>query len=384
VNGGVFVDFPAPLPDSLFVNLEKGVWSVNSNWPRRPDFALHTPGGVGNLYSGDPLLIVYGTAGSDSSNKTMAAAAEAASKSMNPMWVGDGGDVKDGVPSHHILYGRLRTKPDTSVTGDEIRDCNLILIGRQDENRLVRKMADLLPVRFTDGIVFSDGVRLPRDRAVVGLYYYNPLSPGRLIYWVAADRPVSYRPYPFILQIQRDTPGGIDLLVVQDNPPKIVRTRQFDSRWNWNAALEQTAVISGKEAKYGSIRARIADSMRKATAADLALIAAVMPVEHEIVSPGVTQWSDIALFDMTTGLAVLELRGAELIAFRNGLAKNNSVFRLEPVPDDSSITADRPYRIVLSAAFEQMQMIINALNRVPDSFEMSDITLFEAMKRTLF
>jgi pimeloyl-ACP methyl ester carboxylesterase len=384
VNGGVFIDYPAPLPDSLFVNWEKGIWSVNPNQPHRADFALHTPGGLSNLYSGEPLLIVYGTAGDDSSKNAMARAANAASKSMNPMWVGDGGDVKDGVPSHHILYGRLKTKPDTSVTAQDLKDCNLLLIGREDENRLVQKIADRLPVRFAEAIVCSDGARMPRDRAMVGLYYHNPLSPARLIYWVAADQPASYRPYPFVLQVQSDTPCGTDLLVVQDNPPKIVRSRQFDSRWNWNAAFGHAAVLNGNEAKYGSIRARIAESMRKATDADLALIAAVMPAEHEIATPGVTQWSDIASFDMTTVLAVMELKGAELIPFRNGLAKNNSTFRLEPVPNDSSIMAERIYRIVLSAAFDQMQMIINVLNRVPDSFVMSDITLFEAMKRTLF
>jgi pimeloyl-ACP methyl ester carboxylesterase len=387
VNGGVFVECPAPLPDSLFVNRGKGIWAVDSNPARRPPFALHTPGGLSNLYLGEPLLIVYGTSGSDSSRHAMPRAAEAASKSMNPMWVGDGGDVKDGVPSHHILYGRLRIKPDTSVTAQDMARCNLLLIGRQDENGVVRKMADLLPVRFADEIICSDGVRMPRDRAVVGLYHYNPLAPERLIYWVAADQPASYRPNPILLQVQGDTPGGTDLLVVQDNPPKIVRSRQFDSRWNWNTTYERTAVLEGKDATYGMTMARIAESMRKATGADLAMTSLTMPPDYEIATAGVTRWSDVALLDMAdriTPLAVMELNSAELSTLRSGLLKNRSVFQLSSADGDTSFLAGKKYRIVLNASFDEMQQIINALKRVPDSITLCDITLFDALKRTLF
>jgi pimeloyl-ACP methyl ester carboxylesterase len=384
VNGGVFSDFPAPLPDSLFVNREKGIWSVDLNPPHRADFALRTPGGIGNLYAGEPLLIVYGTAGGDSSKKAMARAADAASKSMNPMWAGDDGDYKDGVPSHHILYGRLKTKPDTSVTAQDIAACNLLLIGRADENRLVEKIADRLPVRFADSVVCSDGVRMPRDRAVIGLYYHNPLSPRRLIYWVAADRPASYRPYPYILQAQGDMPGAADLLVVQDNPPKIVRARQFDSRWNWNTVFEQSATVDRMDAAYGTSMSRIAESMRKAAGADFALMAMSMPPQFEILTPGVTRWSDVASLDMTTPLAVMELNGADLSILRKETLKSGSSLQMSAAPADTSLTADKNYRIVMNASFYEMQQVIRVLGRVPDSFTICDITLFEAMKRTLF
>lgn len=384
VNGGIFTDVPAPLPDSLFVNWEKGIWSVNTTIAHRTDFALRTSGGIYNLYAGEPLLIVYGTSGDDSSNAAMARAAEAASKSMNPMWVGDGGDVKDGVPSHHILYGRLKFKPDTSVTAQDIAKCNLLLIGRADENRLVAKMADRLPVKFAEEIVCSDGVQMPRDRAMLGLYYYNPLAPRRLIYWVAADQPASYRPYPFLLQIQNDSPVGTDLLVVQDNPPKIVRCRQFDSRWNWSTAFEQSAVIEAKDATFGSAMNRVAESMRKAVGADYTLLSMSMPPQFEILSPGITHWLDVALLDMTTSLAVVELNGAELAALRKETLKSGSGVQLLPASDNTFFSAEKTYRVVMSASFDKMQQVIRMLNRVPSDFTNSDVTLFEAMKQTLF
>jgi dienelactone hydrolase len=383
VNGGVFTDCPAPLPDFLFVNWEKGIWSLNTNPPHRADFALHTPGGVFNLYAGEPLLIVYGTAGDDSSQRAMARAAEAASKSVNPMWVSDEGDVKDGIPSHHMLYGRLRIKPDTSVTERDLSDCNLMLIGRADENRLVGKMQDRFPVRFADSVACSDGVRMPKDRALLGLYYYNPLSPRRLIYWVAADQPASYRPNPFLLQWQTD-PCGTDLLVVQDDPPKILRSRHFDSRWNWNAAFERSSTIEEEDATYGAVMERATESMRKASGADFALMAMYMPPQFEIAAPGITRWSDIAYRDMATSLAVMELKGAELATLRKETLKDGSAIQLSPAADITSFRAEKNYRIVMSASFFEMQQVIRMLNRAPENFRICGVTLFEAMKQALF
>jgi|GEM_PF-551422 dienelactone hydrolase len=384
VNGGLLIDFPAPLPENLFVNREKGVWSVLPEQPHPPEFCLRSPGGVFNLYAGDPLLIVYGTSGSDSSNRAMARAAQAASKSMNPMWVDDQGDIKDGVPSHHILYGRLRTKPDTSVTDVDLAGCNLVLIGRASENRLVEKMSDRLPVRFAEEIICSDGARVPRTNAIAGLCHYNPLSPGRLIYWVAADQPAFYKPYPFLLQLQGDQTSGPDLLVVQENPPKIIRIRSFDSRWKWNVSAEQSAVIESRDAVYGSLMTRIAESMCRALGADYAMMLPSAPPQLEMAAAGVTRWSDIASLDMNTKLAVLELKGTDLDVLRKETLKEGSPVQLMPAAKDAAFVAEENYRIVMNASFSEMQQIIRILNRAPEEFEMTDITVYEAMKRYLF
>ncbi|MBN1895248.1 hypothetical protein JW906_12170 [bacterium] len=384
VNGGLLIDTPAPLPENLFVNWEKGIWSVKNEMTHPAEFALRTPGGVFNLYAGEPLLIVYGTSGSDSSNRAMARAAAAASKSMNPMWAGDQGDIKDGVPSHHILYGRLRTKPDTSVTDVDLAECNLVLIGRASENRLVEKMADRLPVRFAEEIICSDGMRIPRANAMAGLYHYNPLSPGRLIYWVAADQPAFYRPNPFLLQFQGEQPNVLDLFIVQDDPPKIMRARSFDSRWKWNTACEESAVIGAKDAAYGSMMARIAESMRRALGSDFAMMLQGAPLQLELAAAGLTRWSDIASLDMNTKLAVLELKGTDLDLLRKETLKEGSWAHLMPGAKDIAFDPEKNYRLVMNASFREMQQVIRILNRAPERFEMTDITLYEAMKWCLF
>jgi poly(3-hydroxybutyrate) depolymerase len=384
VDGAVFVTDKAPLSDSLFVNREKGVWSVSPSWTRRPGFALHTAGGVHNLYSGEPLLIVYGTTGTEAARKSMALAAEAASKSMHPAWVGDEGDVKDGVPSHHNLYARLRTKADTAVTAADLASCHLVLIGRADENRLVARIADRLPVRFDGWITCTDGQRIPAGKAVMGVFYYNPLAPDRLVYWVSAERPEDYRPYPFLLRLQDQTYFGPDVLIVQDDPPKIVQTRCFDSRWNWNPDREKAALLTQTDCLYGNMVERVSEAERRAVGADFTLASMTAPPLFELCAPGTTRWSDIAVLDQGTALAVLNMTGAELLDYQAGFTGNRSSLHFLPEPKEGAVLPGRTYRVALEATFDVIQQTINLRNRVPAGFEITDLRACDAVRRYLF
>jgi hypothetical protein len=249
---------------------------------------------------------------------------------------------------------------------------------------LVGKLKDLLPVRFGDEIVCSDGVRIASGRAAMGLYFYNPFVPKKLIYWIAAARPSDYRPYPFLLQLQSDTPCGIDLLIVEQNPPKILRTRFFDSRWNWSDAFEGAAVIGREDASYGVLFDRICGAVRKVSGADFVIAGMSAPPQYEIVSPGLTKWSDVASLDMTTPLAVMEMKGTELLDYRRGFAEARSRYRFFPEPDSASLSSDRTYRVAMDASFDIMNQLINLRNRVPSPFDIIDETSFDAIRRNLF
>lgn len=383
VSGKVFITMNAPLPDSIFVTAENGTWSARDNLVNRPTFALHTPGSVHNLYHREPLLIVYGTSGDETARQAMAQAVIAASKSVHPMWVGDEGDIKDGVPNHQLLYGHLKMKPDTAVTEADLKKYHLVLIGKADENQLIRKMGNQLPVKFDKEIVCSDGVQLPGKGSIMGLYFYNPLAPQRLIYWVAADNPSAYRPYSLIFQIQDGSPCGIDLLVVQENPPKIIKVRHFDSRWNWSNAFENTAKVSENENTFGKVFERLAEAIRTATGSDFALQAVQAPPELQAGLLGITQWADFAALDLTTPIAVMQMKGSLILSHQKGLAERGSRLRFYPAADEN-INPDKVYQVSLSASYNQIQQLINLQNHVPDSFEILDFTVFEAMKRILF
>ncbi len=383
VNGKVFITMNAPLPDSIFVTEENGNWSAKTDLIDRPSFVLHTPGSVHNLYHHEPLLIVYGTGGNESARQAMAQAAIAASKSVHPMWVGDGGDIRDGVPNHQLLYGHLKTKPDTAVNESDLKKYHLVLIGKADENQLVRKMQYQLPVQFGKEIVCSDGVKLPVQNAVMGLYYYNPLSPKKLIYWVAADNPSAYRPYNLLFQLQSDSPCGTDLLVVQENPLKIVKVRHFDSRWNWSHAFENTARVAENENTFGQVFERLADAIRTATGSDFALQAVQAPPELQAGLPGIIQWVDIASLDFTTPIAVMQMKGSLILSHQNGFVERKSQLRFYPTADEK-IDPEKVYQVALSASYSEIQQLINLQNYVPDSFKILDMTTFEAIERILF
>ncbi len=383
VNGRVFITVKAPLPDSIFVTEENGIWSAKTDFIDRLSFTLHTPGGVHNLYHHEPLLIVYGTGGDETARQALAQAAVAASKSVHPMWVGDEGDIKDGVPNHQLLYGHLKIKPDTAVTAADLKKYHMVVIGKADENRLVQKMQSQLPVQFGTEIVCSDGVRLPGEAAIMGLYFYNPLAPDKLIYWVAAANPSAYRPYNFLFQLQNDNPIGIDLLVVQENPPKIVKARYFDSRWHWSDAFNHVAKITAAENTFGKVFEQIARAIRITSGADFALQAIQAPPDLQAGVLGLTQWSDFAAVDLTTPIAMLTMTGDQILSYQQDFLKAGNQFFFFPAVDDK-IVPEKTYRIALMASYYQIQQLVNLKHQVPDSFEILDLTLFTAMKQVLF
>ena len=383
VNGKVPFTLKAPLPDSIFLSAANGVWSAAPALIDPPGFALHTPGGVHNLYHREPLLIVYGSAGDVAAQTAMARAALAASKSVHPTWVGDEGDIKEGVANHQLLYGHLQIKADTAVSEADLRKYHLLLIGKASENRLVRKMQNLLPVQFDQEIICSDGVRLPGAGSLMGLYFYNPLVPAKLIYWVAADHPSAYRPYNMLLQLQDDNPCGTDLLVVQDDPVCVVKVRHFDSRWNWMKEFENTAKIAAADNTFGRLFERMAESMAAVTGSDFTLQAIQAPPDQKAGVDGITQWADFAALDMITPIAIMKMKGSTITAHQQGFVKAGLPFHFYPAVDEK-IDPERIYQVAMAATFWQIQQMINLQNHVPDFFQLQNVTVFEAMKRTLF
>ena len=383
VNGNVFFKVHAPLPDSIYLYGEKGNWSAANKILDPPDFILHTPGGIHNLYQNEPLLIVYGTTGDQTARQNMIQAAIAASKSPSPMWVGDQGDIKEGVPNHQSLYGHLKIKPDTAVTEFDLQKYNLLLIGKANENQIIKKMQEQLPVQFDKEIVCSDGLHLPGTNSMLGLYFYNPLSPHKIIYWVAADSSAAYRPYNVLLQLQNNNWCGNDLLIVRDNPPLIIKNRFFDSRWQWSEVYKNSATIPTAENTFDEVFRRIAESVRIYTGSDFTLQQIQAPPSLPAGLAGITQWFDFAALDFLTPIALFQMKGALLLDYQHGFNEGGSGLRFYPtIPQN--IDPDRIYQIAVSASYFEVQQLINLRQRVPDSFEINDITLFDIIKRMLF
>jgi hypothetical protein len=307
----------------------------------------------------------------------------AASKSPGPMWVGDQGDIKEGVPNHQLLYGHLKVKPDSTVTATDLKKYNLLLIGTAEENKIVQRMQKQLPLQFGNDIICSDGVRLPGSNNMLGLYYYNPLATEKLIYWVAADNPADYKPYNLLLQLQNNNPLGTDLLVVRDTPPTIIKVRSFDSRWNWSKAYENSARIAADENTFGDIFRRVAESIRKISGSDYSLVQIQAPPELQAGMPGLTQWSDFAALFSITPLAVVQIAGSRLLGYQQTITERGLNLRFYPLIDQS-IKPDRTYQVSLPSSYNEIQQLINLQQYVPEYFEIMDKTVFDAMKQILF
>jgi hypothetical protein len=282
-----------------------------------------------------------------------------------------------------LLYGRLIIKPDTAVTPTDIEKYNLLLIGKAEENQLVGQMQQQLPVEFGKNIVCSDGLQLDGKDRMLGLYYYNPLAPGKLIYWVAADKAEDYHPYNLLMQLQNNTPSGTDLLVVRENPPMLIKIRAFDSRWNWSEAFSNTARIAADENTFGEVFRRVAESIRHASGSDFSLQQIQVPPELQAGMPGLTQWSDFASLYFMTPIAVTQIKGTRLQLYQQNIAERGLRLRFYP-PVDSSINPDRNYQIALPATYFEIQQLINLQQIIPDFFTITDLTVFEAMRQMLF
>jgi len=354
VNGAVPVTLPAPLPETAVLSLGAGGWSFEAKSEALP-YLLHTPGGAALLYEGEPLLIVYGTGGNGSERAAMRLAAGAASRSPNAGWPDDNGAAgTDKVPHSQNLYGSLNVKADVDVTDGDIARCNLVLIGTAEQNAVVARLAGSLPVRF-DGAAAtcSDGVVFRADGPLMlGLVHYNPLSPRRLVFWVASGDPAAYAAgseIPSIMGGGEFRSGNAiiaDLLVMSTKARAVVADRSFDSRWRWIGGRESSPLVPAGLGKARDLSIAVGEAVRRAAAADYALVGtggAAAPVR---VTRGVTRVCDVVPFYSNLPIGMFEVTGGELLAIARSAASKDSNL-LIPGFDSARIRPAASYRVAL-------------------------------------
>jgi hypothetical protein len=355
VNGAVPFTLPAPLPESAVIALGEKGWGPESKAEVLP-FRLHTPGSAVLLYDGEPLLIVYGTRGSETERKAMRAAAEAASKGPGPAWPDEKVEAgPDKVPHNQNLYGRLNIKADLDVTAGDVARCHLVLIGTAAQNGVVARMADALPVRFSDtGVTCSDGASFRGGRLAMGLVHYNPLAPGRLIFWVASGDPAAYAgnsAIPLAMSGGERVPNpanafGADLVVMSAASPTLVAARSFDSRWRWVPGRGESPLVPGNIANPRDLSRAVGEAIRRAAGADFALVKTDIPLLPPSATAGVTRVSDLVPFFSNTPVGEFEASGAELLEIaRLAAAKDPGL--VMPGLDAARIVAARAYRVAL-------------------------------------
>jgi hypothetical protein len=328
VNGAVPITLPGTV---VLARGEKG-WGFESKTEPAP-WRLHTPGSALLLYEGDPLLIIYGTQGSDAERKAMQAAAEAASKNANPAWLDDNGDKgTDGVPHSQNLYGRLNTKADTAVTDADIGRCHLVLIDTATQNAVVARIASRLSVQIGGGVITcNDGVQFPDAHRALGLVHYNPLAPERLVFWVASDNPATYAANSVI-----------------------------------------PLVMSGGITNGGTC------------GADLGMAGVYVPPTEAPIVPGITRVSDVMPLFYFSPVGVAEMSGAELAeAARRFTAVGGSslMFCKTSEIKASELKPDSIYRVAFPT--DLIWRFSAVAKMAPRSYRHTDLGAAEALERFL-
>ena len=111
--------------------------------------------------------------------------------------------------------GDARLKQDAEITDADIAQHNLVLWGDPQSNKVLAKIADKLPIKWTKEGVLVGAKLYAADKNVPVLIYPNPLNPQR---YVVINSSFTYREYDY-LNNARQTPKLPDWAVVDITKP---------------------------------------------------------------------------------------------------------------------------------------------------------------------
>lgn len=115
--------------------------------------------------------------------------------------------------------GEAPAKKDSEISDRDIAEANLVLWGDPQSNRLLARIADKLPVKWTAaGVVVKDKT-YPADRHVPVLVFPNPLNPE---HYVVVNSGFTFREYDY-LNNARQTPKLPDWAIIDIGTPATSR-----------------------------------------------------------------------------------------------------------------------------------------------------------------
>lgn len=130
--------------------------------------------------------------------------------------------------------GDARVKNDADITDADIAAHNLVLWGDPGSNRILARIADRLPIRWTAENVTVGGKSYPSSTHAPILIYPNPLNPQR---YVVINSGFTFREYDY-LNNARQVPKLPDWAIVDTTTPpnsrypgKIVNANFFGEKW---------------------------------------------------------------------------------------------------------------------------------------------------------
>ncbi|MBM3740552.1 MAG: hypothetical protein FJW39_32790 [Acidobacteria bacterium] len=130
--------------------------------------------------------------------------------------------------------GEAIVRNDTEVTDADIASSNLVLWGDPGSNRMLAKIGDRLPVRWTNGSVAVGTKKYDAARHAPVMIYPNPLNPAR---YVVVNSGFTFREYDYLNNARQVSKlpdwAVLDLSVAPDSrwPGKVVDAGFFGENW---------------------------------------------------------------------------------------------------------------------------------------------------------
>ncbi len=127
--------------------------------------------------------------------------------------------------------GEAQVVDDTAVDGALVRDANLVLWGDPRSNAVWRRIADKLPLRWTDAGLVVNGKTYPAGEAAPVLVFPNPLNPKR---YVVLNSGLTFHEHQAGNNALH-TPKLPDWAVLKmaDGPMQVLDAGFFDESWGW-------------------------------------------------------------------------------------------------------------------------------------------------------
>lgn len=135
--------------------------------------------------------------------------------------------------------GDAIVKDDTAVTEHDIASASLILFGDPASNSVLSKIADRLPIQWSESTVKAGGSQFDAAHHAPVMIYPNPLNPGR---YVVLNSGFTFREFAY-LNNARQVPKLPDWAIIDVRTPpnplwsgQVVAADFFDERWNLKPA----------------------------------------------------------------------------------------------------------------------------------------------------
>lgn len=303
---GAKVDFPDLSEHTSMVYLtmvEKRVVATTEEPARKNP--LYASGGAGNLYLGDPLLLVYGTLGSAEQTKALHHLAETLAGRC--------------VPDRPMVEGRFPVCADVDLTAEDLSRCNLLLLGGAESNAFSRRIMPRLPVRLSSSQIFVENVPpLPREDTWYGCYHYNPEQPERVLYLLDLDALDGQSIETLEDRVDLLLPG-METKLPLANPDfqavrgeQILRRLQYGQDWQWNTDASYRHLEPELFGDIEVLNRAQAKAMREATHSDFGLFALRSPAEKIRYDAEFFSWGDWATANWRTSALVVTASAAQM------------------------------------------------------------------------